>query len=529
MLDEIVIGKDNASLLGDPKTVRQYIKRLGEGKFVVYGFSGFLAADSIDKETSEKIAQAKLPNVAYFSKPVGTIYCTDGKGDSYTITDGLKIAKLDADASREELVDSINAITDKKAYFIGESIVGARKGVFTALANYYNNLLSPEEFEKYGDIFADINGELRLSDKGNDMLELFKETWDYTPREIRSLCKLDIRPLISKLFGDLSEGIPIELEYLKEQARGEATPDELRKFLESDVNELKSIIDKGKKEKYLSQSGISKSGKVELNALEYQLQDIEGLLNRKIDINKIFKGLLYLAPESIRPKKSKNFVPSENQMTYYELRNDWRKSLESAINVVRTRVSQIKLYGIDPARQLELLEKGGYLTIYETFDSNLNTHTMIYRGQNFRYINDVGGAFCPMGLSEKWDTWKIERLGRDITLTKYFKNFKGELLRVSANGSGEVMIEGSAEPVFDEATAKEISMIEEMINYGLPSEERIPFKLKPFEPSEPKGALKSSDAISRTERIKEPKKPKITGIRKSDERLLDKIKRHRKY
>ena len=531
MLKERIIGAESASIIGDPKTIRDYIQRVGEENFVVYGFPGFLVADSINKETSEKIAKAKLENVSYIPKPIGTIYCTDGVDGANTVTDDLDIAKLNLNVSAKDneefLSIAIDEITDRKTYFIGEGISGIRKGAFSALANYYNNLLSLEELRKYHTLFDNTNDEIRLTKKGESILNQFKETWDYTPREIRMFCKLDIRSLISRLFGDLNDNVPLDLEYIKGQIRRETAPDELKSYLQKGIDNLKNLIGQGKDK---DRNYIHKTrGKLELEELEAQLL-YEDIISRKVDIDAICDRISFLAPEAVRPKfkgaQSEDII-SKRHIENYNRRKEWKDSFDGAITYLKTYAAQIRLHNIDPKRQLELLEKGGYVLLYEDAlnPSSTKKRTMICKGPNFSSINDVGGSFCPMGLSDKWDTWKIERLGRDVTLTKYFRNFKGELLRISANNYGGINIEGSAEPIFDDATAKEINSIEEMINYALPKEIRKPFEFEQIGQDD-KNRAPNHAAPRKKEEQKGPQAPKFKGMRKSDAWLLRKLRRH---
>jgi len=260
MLEEIKINPKNVSFVGDPGLIRQLAEQYGVENGVVYGETGVLGLEITNDELSKKILEKPPENAVIYKKPeapltkeslkermkelyekpkdvtnwdaepgkvrlyafpIFTTYCTDGKKDtSFGVAEGLKILMLDEDVSIENVLIAENEIGNIHSYFIGDTLTGAHNGVFGAITNFLgNNILNDEDLYKHQDLFIIKEEKIELSKKGEYISDCLKETWDNTPSDIRSLCKIGINKYLSELFA-ASSSITLEdlQKYIKEKS-----------------------------------------------------------------------------------------------------------------------------------------------------------------------------------------------------------------------------------------------------------------------------------------------------------------------
>ena len=534
MVEEILIMPNMTSIVGDPRIIREYIKPYGEEKFAIFGLPGVIIADIIDNKIAEIVLQNPPKDVITYQTPIGTLYCAGIRNSDYAITDDLRISKLDGNFKRDDIFSAINDIGSKKEYFAGSSITGMPGGVFATIAHYYSNLLTDEELNNYADIFKIVDSEVNLSEKGEYMLELLKETWDYTPRSIRSLCKIDVKTYISTL---LKQNKDVSLKKLEDYLRiKRATPNKAKIDLAKDCHALARLLEYGLSNKYMKSH-------LPLNFLIGKLKSFDS----SKDLNELLKIILERLPEEftimrytgrspkvqdaalqklildakVRPKIGKRLV--------YHAFEGWKNSLIDRIEDLKNKASQVNryktIYSNILIKQLELLEKGEYIQIKIDSDNlseltdEPNNDIKIFRGQNFKNLEYVG-IFCPMGLSQKWDSWKIQQ-GPIVRLAKYCKNVVGDLFRVEIDSLGAFKIEGSGDTVFDDATKDQLSLIEDLINYGLPDKERkaLGWDTLSIYDDYP---LDKKASLSKIRKKEDPKPQQY--LTKGDERLLRKIR-----
>ena len=545
MIEEIIINSNMPSIVSDPWTIRTYTQQHGEENFAIYGLPGFLVADVINEKTAEKVLQS-AQRAKIYEKPIGTLYCAGIRSSDYAITDSLKVAKLEGDVNIDDSLFAINELSVKKEYFAGSSITGMPGGVFTTIAHYYSNLLTDEELKNYSDIFKISNNEVSLSEKGEYILEILKETWDYTSRSIRSLCKIDVKLYLSELFNELKE---ISLKELEDYIREKRTirPEEKNKLTE-DCKALARLLEDGLSNKYMRPCEHIYSAHSIIYGLITELKSFDNskdIGSLKIVLERLPEAYTIIRDISNSPKiqnialqKLLKYakVPSKKaKKIIYQAFDGWKNSLIDRIEDLKNKVSQADrystIYSNIVIRQLELLEKGEYIQIKRHRNNQFELleepykYIKVIQGQNFKYLDYVG-VFCPMGLSQKWDTWKIEQ-GPILRLTKYCKNVMGDLFRMEIDTLGAIMIDGSGESVFDEITKNDLNMIEELINYGCSNEDRkaLKWETMPAYTEKPGHILDKTTLLSKVHKKEYPKPSAIHRLTRSDEHLLRNIRR----
>lgn len=648
MLEEITINPKNVSFLGDPKAIRQLVKLYGEENGVVYGFPGVLGLDIINSELSKKILEkppenavlyekSKAPltkellkermkdlyekpkeiskwnaepeKIVMYKKPIGTIYCTDGEKSSFGVAEGLKIVKLEEDAALEDVMIAENEIGNIHSYFIGDTLTNAHSGVFGAITHYLgNNILTDEDLFKHPDLFIVNEEKIELSKKGEYISDCLKETWDNTPGNIRSLCKMGLNRYLLELFAT-SSSITLEdfQKYIKEKKEKESG-NEIHLDLEKKYAEIKSILRSGLERGYYHSNSyngelldnlelmLAESKKCDAKDIEtlekiydtilIQSKDVGHMNWKKTAIASFNTILEKLEPASAefdlfkRYAKDAEAVHSTEGYTSYKRsfyykrsfrRNvyrkvmeyepplsklienlidsvydedvwmieakkydDWKALFKETVNDLKKKESKMKTYSLvyrgSVIKQLELIEKGGHIKIkknYETaFDrlENKVKDVTIVPGKNFKHLNEFG-VFCPMGLAEKWNTWKIERLGNKYTLAKYFSNADGELLKISADSDGNFNVYGSASPDFDESTKNEIEMFGRIINRNVSGADKIRLGWEKIGMVDTK---KETSKYVERKPAEKKQKPKEFELRDSESRLLRQLRR-KKY
>ncbi|MBW6451599.1 MAG: hypothetical protein K0B02_02620 [DPANN group archaeon] len=476
MIKEIKINNNNKSLMGTPKEMRLILQKIGYDNVIVYGYAGTLIADSIDDETNEKMKDFNrkklLSNVTYHETPIGTIYNTEGSLNKHAIADDLKIAVLDKEIESQELVATIKTVADQVSKYIGDELLTGT-GTLSAISAYFSSTLTDEDINKYPEYFNEKNGQITLSEEGNNMLNILKDSWDYLPRNLRSACKMNIKPYLLEVFKDVSENIPVQLDKFQDYIQKELTSETIKKKIDQDSKLLRKLIDDG----YYCDYFINTDYDELIKIIE---MDQNNLIN-----NETFKKIKKSIP--VRHLDSQKYQRHQKDKKYYELEqehklyNEWGKKIKDTIMSIETNQKIIEGHGIDPLKQLKMLEDTGYIFLRED-DKKIN----IYKGQNFNLLNEDNTSFCPIGLSDKWDSWKIERQGNITILTKYFKNVNDKLIRISVNSLGKYSVEGNDLTVFDENVKKELNLVEEVINYNLPKNKRKTLDWTEYNESQPK-------------------------------------------
>jgi DNA-binding PadR family transcriptional regulator len=335
-----------------------------------------------------------------------------------------------------------------------------------------------------------------LTEKGKEKLSEIREYWDYLPRHIRSLCKTDHlrRRVVENL-----ESIPYQTPHERPQRRGIPITKLLRNdtYLtpnqKKDVSKkLEKIIDSwssakeqihdwcdqeiGTEIEEENENNIQFRRKAKLYALSINTEEIYEDLDKMLPVfqsvlsrEKVTYGSL------IEPKRTLDGILRKNttfarrcghlkkdrhptRMDEFEInwyKSGYRESLVKTLRDLRDTMDHAFDRQTASVNKLTLrmYADKGYISITKgrkrypgiTVKDSLDLDkTPFYKlkikpGPNLSKL-EVMGDVCPMGLSDKWETWKILYDPLVTSAAKYYQH-EDNLTRVEFNTANQFFFE----------------------------------------------------------------------------------------
>lgn len=451
------------------------------------GKPGYFICDCLYNNSEEFKRHAKNLGLGVFNAPLGTIHlaCVDptrvmGVGDGNFVQradDVTTDTKIEAIIKKLDKLNFLSEINELKyeivaRYWNGQEVSSFRDMIFKEAENKGH---SDELEQTLNNTFVSQDNNFYITEYGNELLNQLKDYWDWVRRDIRSYCKTE--HVKEKILAQ--KEFPIKVSLLTVKELPSSIIKRIRPVFESfeNENEIEKYDYSGVDFEPLKYRIRLAKGSEDLDRyknVEEAILKIKGVINSYFwEVRKNVRHLMWKLRDAEDRLKYSNSVWVDGKIKY-EI-NNITKELEvekEKLNVEERREKYITFEHI--TSKLDILEKNVDFALTFRLTNIMPILSMYTKKDYIRFVNksrekfepissvdqsflnwgfiDKGEKFdelmlldqvCPLGLIEKWNTWKFIYDPLISSATKYYKQPDGTLARVEFNTLKRFCLEGA--------------------------------------------------------------------------------------